>query len=244
MSKNNPSKSILDIPNYFLIPIVICIALTCAASSIFIFTRNSDYKDTGAIGDTIGGLTAPVFNLIASILVFISFKEQYKANQLQKDALEQEIKRTNSNNEYNQIIDLINEIKHGIDALYFYHVNGNEGYNGIDAIAHLDRSLFDDKQYSKVFWEDLVSSLNLIVFTINKINCYEYQKSEQQVLKIKFYNYLKKISGNINEYSLRLQNAQMASSNNHFDSFTSFENVITEFVKSTHEEVFNNPISK
>lgn len=38
--------------------------------------------DTGAIGDTIGGITAPFINLLAAFLVWISFREQVKANKL------------------------------------------------------------------------------------------------------------------------------------------------------------------
>lgn len=36
---------------------------------------------SGAIGDTIGGITAPFINLLAAILVYLSFKEQIKANE-------------------------------------------------------------------------------------------------------------------------------------------------------------------
>ncbi|WP_425659147.1 hypothetical protein [Tenacibaculum ascidiaceicola] len=38
--------------------------------------------ETGAIGDTIGGITAPFVNLLAAFLVWISFREQVEANKL------------------------------------------------------------------------------------------------------------------------------------------------------------------
>lgn len=41
-----------------------------------------DYTDSGEIGDTIGGITAPFINGLAALLVFITFKEQVKANKL------------------------------------------------------------------------------------------------------------------------------------------------------------------
>jgi hypothetical protein len=44
-----------------------------------------DFSDTGEIGDTIGGITAPFINGIGAILVFIAFKEQIKANNLLKE---------------------------------------------------------------------------------------------------------------------------------------------------------------
>ncbi len=39
-------------------------------------------ENTGYIGDTIGGITAPFINLLAALLVWISFREQVKANKL------------------------------------------------------------------------------------------------------------------------------------------------------------------
>ncbi len=50
----------------------------------WIFTSSifADYKHTGAIGDTIGGITAPFVNGAAAILVYLALKEQVKANNL------------------------------------------------------------------------------------------------------------------------------------------------------------------
>ncbi|WP_345954770.1 hypothetical protein [Mucilaginibacter sp. PAMB04168] len=57
-------------------------------ASLYGFTRaafwNSwDFSETGQIGDTIGGITAPIINIIGSILIYISFLSQNKANKLQ-----------------------------------------------------------------------------------------------------------------------------------------------------------------
>jgi hypothetical protein len=46
-----------------------------------------DYSDTGQIGDTISGITAPFINAIGAILVFFAFKEQIRANELIKEQL-------------------------------------------------------------------------------------------------------------------------------------------------------------
>jgi len=39
--------------------------------------------DSGAIGDTIGGITAPFINILGAFLIYISFQEQVKANRQQ-----------------------------------------------------------------------------------------------------------------------------------------------------------------
>lgn len=67
-------------------------SIVLAFFSILLFTRPAicnffDLSKTGQIGDTIGGITAPIFGLFGFILVFYSFMEQFKANQIQISAL-------------------------------------------------------------------------------------------------------------------------------------------------------------
>lgn len=50
----------------------------------YLFTRDFDiisFKDTGNIGDTIGGVTAPFLSFFGSILVFLALKAQIDANE-------------------------------------------------------------------------------------------------------------------------------------------------------------------
>lgn len=49
------------------------------------------FSETGQIGDTIGGITAPISNLIGAILVFLALRAQIKANQL----IQEQINRDN-----------------------------------------------------------------------------------------------------------------------------------------------------
>lgn len=66
--------------NFFWIMILLFIA-----STPYLFTQfftGIDFNTTGQIGDTIGGITAPFINIAAAILVYLSFKEQIKANKL------------------------------------------------------------------------------------------------------------------------------------------------------------------
>ena len=232
-------RTILDYPNYALIFGIIFIGLALASVSILFFTQYSNFgPNTGTIGDTIGGLTAPVFSLIGSILVFISFREQYIANRTQKLALDNEINRSNSNNQYNQITELITEIRNEINRLEFEHVNAPAGmpkhYIAFDTIRNLDKTVFDiDREnWNHSFWEHLILTLGLINFTLNKIDNYTYNPEEQQVLQIKMYNLLKLMAQSLNSYSFRLQNARYERTEP-FISFIIFEKRITEFTRST-----------
>lgn len=81
-------------------------------SSPYLFTRNSwlgvSFNDTGEIGDTIGGLTAPFVNLFAAFLVYKSFSAQISANFIQqKNHREQLVAQ--QENHHEQISILLNE---------------------------------------------------------------------------------------------------------------------------------------
>jgi hypothetical protein len=176
----------------------------CCCLSIWFFTNHSPFKNNGTIGDTIGGLTAPVFNLIASILIFISFKEQYKANQIQKEALKEERDRTNSINEFQHIDNLITEIKNEINSLRFSYnkgnISGNVYYKGIESLKNLDNAIPPTNHFQQEYFENLNISINLLLFTIDKINEFKYNKNEGKVLRIKLYNFIYKFSNELIEF--------------------------------------------
>lgn len=58
-----------------LIVLLLPIALTQFPISIF------DFTESGQIGDTIGGITAPFIGILAGYLTFLAFHEQYRANE-------------------------------------------------------------------------------------------------------------------------------------------------------------------
>lgn len=75
----------------FILGIILCIG------SVFCFSRPCifdlfDLSNKGEIGSAIGGMTAPILNLIGAILIYCSFDEQSKANQIQRKALEEQRK--------------------------------------------------------------------------------------------------------------------------------------------------------
>ena len=76
---------------------LLIIALVIAVISPWVLTREAifqilDLSGKGEIGDAIGGLTAPVINMVAAYLVFIAFREQKKANDIQLTSIAQEHK--------------------------------------------------------------------------------------------------------------------------------------------------------
>jgi hypothetical protein len=92
--------------------------------SLYIFTRPAifstwDFSSTGQIGDTIGGITGPVINLIGAFLVYISFQAQIKANKIQSDALAEEKTRLNTESIYQKQVSQFDDIKLRLKELEF-----------------------------------------------------------------------------------------------------------------------------
>jgi hypothetical protein len=58
-----------------LLLVILSPALLTQISGIISFN-----SDSGAIGDTIGGVTSPIVNILGAVLIYISFQEQVKAN--------------------------------------------------------------------------------------------------------------------------------------------------------------------
>jgi len=52
------------------------------------FHARFNFSETGQIGDTVGGITAPFMNLIGAFLVFFALQAQVKANELIQDQID------------------------------------------------------------------------------------------------------------------------------------------------------------
>ena len=68
--------------NFIVCPLVI-FGLIIALPTLFTqpaFFDVFDFSNSGQIGDTIGGITAPFISSIAAVLVYLALREQVKAN--------------------------------------------------------------------------------------------------------------------------------------------------------------------
>lgn len=123
MNLKSPSKTVK-----------IVLAIILIAFTPFIFTRPSPsfigvvFSDkTGVIGDTIGGITAPFINLLAAYLVYISFKEQVKANKI-----------LSKETSYNFIRSLYNDINNDYNSLLL-----KDSYN-FNTLNHYNKNEFEE----------------------------------------------------------------------------------------------------
>ena len=77
-----------DWTNVFLIAIA---GLLLIFTGVFLFTRYSrpftlDLSNKGSLGDAVNGLSAPIISFFSALLIYITFREQNKANKIQVEA--------------------------------------------------------------------------------------------------------------------------------------------------------------
>lgn len=62
--------------------LVIGVIITIVAPWLFTKPGLINFSDTGQIGDTIGGITAPISSILGAVLVYLALGEQVKANKI------------------------------------------------------------------------------------------------------------------------------------------------------------------
>lgn len=92
------------------------IPLTILSPTILLsFLNASEFTETGAIGDTIGGITSPFINIIGAILVFLALKAQIEANIIVQKQIAGQQKEKKFEQESFQINKLYENLKSSID---------------------------------------------------------------------------------------------------------------------------------
>lgn len=98
------NKSLRQARIIFIIGVILLIAAP------FLFTRIGfiDFTNTGQIGDTIGGVTAPIANLLGSLLIFYALQAQIDANRIVQ---EQIAKQTDTDSKKKAMQNLMDQFK-------------------------------------------------------------------------------------------------------------------------------------
>ncbi len=106
------------------ITIFLFLGIALVISAPFIFTRSGyiDFRATGPIGDTIGGITAPITSLIGSILLYFALKTQIDANKLIQDQFEDQKKTEIERKKLLYISEKTNLLRNDINEFSFTYI--------------------------------------------------------------------------------------------------------------------------
>lgn len=140
----------------------------------------ANYKGSGEIGDAIGGITAPIVNLISAFLVFLALKAQIDANKI----IQQQITEDSSSKDLNKLFDYLNNTISNISFQGHSHK-----YFGAEAVKIiLTNSIkLNHKQSIKeleesIDYQYLFSSLRLYELFLKKLDSSKASYSEKEIL--------------------------------------------------------------
>jgi len=159
----NRKSKILLFSGFILLVVISPILLTLPN-----FWKYLDFSETGQIGDTIGGITAPFINLLGAVLVYLSFNEQLKANKIQEKALLNEIRRNNNEKRFNSIIHDIDNLRKDINDYKLIGKGHTEtGPNAIFEFKEILRQFKSSQSFRKINIQQMADNIGLIVKSAN-----------------------------------------------------------------------------
>jgi hypothetical protein len=158
----------------------------------FLFTRPWGLlvlTETGSIGDSIGGMTAPAIGLMSAALIFLSFQAQIRMNERQWNEIKKQ--QNIKNNDF--AIEMVSEITNCFkDKYYVFSLLKNdevEYYLEIIKSMNLDeiKDVFENKLASNYF-SNLIIQLNPFIEIVelhenNKLTRNTYVKIGYALLK-------------------------------------------------------------
>lgn len=117
--KRNEINDILGRAKWFLlIGGLVILTMPFVLTSQY-FHERFNFSETGQIGDTIGGITAPFLNLIGAFLVFYALKAQVKANELIQGQIDKDNEAKECENEAQNLNQLFSYLTENINSFRF-----------------------------------------------------------------------------------------------------------------------------
>ncbi|TJY37929.1 hypothetical protein [Pontimicrobium aquaticum] len=166
-------------------------------TSVYMFTRPAiwngfDFTQTGQIGDTIGGITAPIINLLGAILVYLSFQAQIKANRIQFELLNQDIINQGLSSNFKVALELFKELKLDLLNLNFGHAKGQGALNAYanaikdnwsktQIVHHINEPIYQN-------WKFIMAEYDLLITHLSSDNFIQEEKEKILILVKNYYS--------------------------------------------------------
>jgi hypothetical protein len=182
----------------------------------------SNFSQTGQIGDTIGGITAPIVGLVGAILVFYSFKIQLEFNIKQSEALDNE-RDIRKQQQAEKFIQNLSEI---VDV--YYHEKGPKMRETIEFLN--ERSSSSDffniniKAIGRDI-EELKYYIHVFAYLVEKLSDKSLDKSFKDINMLKLQYLLAENSGLVDETFMSIGKLDIGQFSN--ETLELYENLFT-----------------
>lgn len=196
--------------------IILSVGVLLVLISPYLFTRGLgwiSFENTGPIGDTIGGITAPIVNLIGAILVYYAFLVQIDANKLILQQIKDEKEEQKINQNRNYVFEVYKLLKEEFSTFSIQEekqIGSSDTkrtvmveYKGLEAINKMlsnlmsDHRRFVDDLYKLKEFENMVDLLKKFLITVKETALHPIDK--KFFLESVEYIYLSKIKASIEE---------------------------------------------
>lgn len=182
---SNKKERKLD--NYSIVAFFLIMFSFCWIILIFL----SDLKKYHNEGDAFGGLTAPIIGFTSSILIYLSFRAQIKANEkIQEQVLSahHQINFQYLMSELNTIKSEVNNLSKGTEALGSIVLFQNVKH--IDDVLHTDLNEFKFSLFASRFWtiEYVLDLINDYIQDNLRLEISEEHSKLAELKFLRFYN--------------------------------------------------------
>ncbi|HCY40912.1 MAG TPA: hypothetical protein DHV48_06075 [Prolixibacteraceae bacterium] len=222
--------------NYFgkRVEILLLIGIVLTILSPWIFTRSLgfiNFHDTGDIGSTIGGITAPITSLIGALLIYYALVAQRQANKIQSE-----------NNSIQTLLTLILDLENKCSNLIFIDEKLNQrkgiaAFNSTSSILYYDQIKPYMGEKTDRYKNDLMVVINfgnyfnvisnaaliydfIVLSEIDKTNKHILQKRFEQIYIV----YLNKSLRRLDEYYTEDKQNDKIKYDKYFEEILMFRN--------------------
>ncbi len=152
--------------------IIFFISVPLFLATPWLFTRTGfhwlNFTETGNIGDTIGGITAPFFSLLASVIVYFSFRAQIQMNIIQQERMnaQEEEKKYEKQREVMMTLSKV-IFKNSVTINNLFIMNLSSIYEDLEKAEFLEKNVI--KNYSTRDIESKTTDFNMIYNLLHPI---------------------------------------------------------------------------
>ena len=160
--------------NYPLVILVVGIVSILFAPILFTQFGIISFNNTGQIGDTIGGITAPITGIIGSILVYLALRAQIRANEIIQTQISEQKIDEKDKKLLSYISELYGYFQRAISDFEYKDSNGNGALIKIlSELSRINRKVAHD---DSVFEKGKIAELNAL-FNLEKLFVKQLTKS-------------------------------------------------------------------
>ena len=126
-----------------------------------------DFSNTGQIGDTIGGITAPIASLVGSILVFFALETQIEANQIIQEQMKVQKDEESQKKQLQNLLDQFKMLREDVNDFSYITFKSDSTDEEKNSVSYLTRTGRDALRQVIVGMKQYKTNQHLDLYKLN-----------------------------------------------------------------------------